>query len=116
MCEVTDEAVQRLYWACRRRSGFPGEPLDGSNGTPSTTAIIDALGLVRPSLEALAGAGNLPKHVNSIDIPSARPLQQTMSPSSATSPAQDEYLPSPTQSSFSMASMHSPTSRPTLTA
>jgi len=67
MREVTDEALQRLYWACRSRSGFPGAPLDDSNGIPSTAAIIDALGLTRPSLEDPGGPEKLPKHLNSGD-------------------------------------------------
>jgi len=112
MREVTDEALQRLYWACRSRSGFPGEPLDESNGNPSTTEILDALGLMRPSLEDLGGPETLLQHVNSSDISAARPSQHARSPSSATSHSQDDYLPSPTQSSFSMSPVHSLNSGP----
>ncbi|KAK5049560.1 hypothetical protein LTR84_004489 [Exophiala bonariae] len=116
MREVTDEALQRLYWACRSRSGFPGNPLDESNGPPSTTAIIDALGLMRPSLEDPGGVENGRTGVNSHGNSSVRPPQDATSPASATSPTQDEYLPSPTQSSFSMASMRSPESGAIITA
>jgi len=113
MREVTDQAIRRLYRACRSRSGFPGELLDESNGTPSTTAILDALGLVRPLQEDLGGTEDLPKYLYSIDSSLARPPQKAMSSSSATLPAQDNYVHSPTQSSLSMASVHSPKSRPT---
>jgi len=115
MREVTDEALQRLYWACRSRSGFPGDTPDESNGPPSTAAILDALGLMRPSLEELGCPENLHKHANPSGSPSSHPQQRVMSPPSAASLTQDEYLPSPTQSSFSMSSMaHSPKSGPSL--
>lgn len=116
MREVTDEALQRLYWACRSRKGFPGEPPDESHGPPSTTAILDALGLMRPSLEDLGAPEIPPKHINFVDTSLTRQPTQTTSASSATPPTQDEYLPSPSQSSFSIASVHSPRSGATITA
>lgn len=108
---MTDEALQRLYWACRSHSGFPGDTPDESNGPPSTAAILDALGLETPSLEELGCPENLQKHSNPSGSPSSRPQQRGVSPPSAASLMQDEYLPSPTQSSFSMSSVaHSPKS------
>ncbi|OAL30354.1 hypothetical protein AYO22_01552 [Fonsecaea multimorphosa] len=51
MREVTDLALQKLYWACRRRTGFPGDIPDESNGEVSTIDILKGLGLWRPSLD-----------------------------------------------------------------
>lgn len=104
MREVTDEALQRLYWACRSRSGFPGDPPDESNGPPSTAAILYALGLMRPSLDKTGDPEHIQKQVI-LSGNSPRPQLQAMTPSSAASSTQDECLPSPTQSSFSMSSV-----------
>lgn len=46
MREVTDNALERLYWACRRGSGFPGHIPDESNGIVTTTDILNGLGLI----------------------------------------------------------------------
>jgi hypothetical protein len=111
MREVTDTALLRLYWACRSRSGFPGHPLDESKGNPSTTAILDAMGLTAPSLEDIKCPANLQKYTSFNGSSSARPKQPGMSPKSAGSLTEEDYLPSHTQSPLSMSSMaHSPQS------
>lgn len=102
MREVTDEALQRLYWACRRGSGFPGPIPDESTGSPSTAAILDALGL-KPPLEDAGQPMNPQNRLTLSNSPSLT-HQQPMSPSSSESPTKAEYLPSPTQSCFSITS------------
>lgn len=50
MRDVTDEALQRLYWACRRHEDFPGPLPDESRGNVTTYDILVGLGLVRQDL------------------------------------------------------------------
>jgi hypothetical protein len=123
MREVTDEALQRLYRACRSKSGFPGDIPDESQGPPSTTEILDALGLVRPSLAGMGSIENLQKSVpNSLSNSTTHSdLSKTQHPETTPptkeSFAQQEYLPSPTRSSPNMESLaQSPSPRPTLAA
>jgi hypothetical protein len=101
-----DEALQRLYWACRSNSGFPGDIPDESHGPPSTTAILDALGLIISSPEERASEslqsrthGVLPSNWASYAIPSQH-QHQKIAPLTRDSSTLDEYLPSPTHSSF----------------
>lgn len=56
---MTAEAIQRLYWACRRRQGFPGDPPDESTGEVTTTAILKGLGLGEPQVEESASPRDL---------------------------------------------------------
>ena len=51
MQDVIDEALQRLYWACRQGRGFPGTIPDESSGRVSTDAILRGLGLSPPSVD-----------------------------------------------------------------
>lgn len=51
MREITDEAIQRLYWACRKRAGFPGVVPRESNGIVPTSAILHGLGLIGPHMD-----------------------------------------------------------------
>lgn len=51
MQDVIDEALQRLYWACREGRGFPGVVPDETNGRVSTDAILRGLGLSPPPVE-----------------------------------------------------------------
>jgi len=51
MREMMDEALQRLYWACRTTSGFPGSIPDDSTGVVTTEAILKGLGLMSTTLE-----------------------------------------------------------------
>ncbi|EXJ79784.1 hypothetical protein A1O3_08068 [Capronia epimyces CBS 606.96] len=53
MQDVMDEALQRLYWACRENRGFPGIIPDESSGRVSTDAILRGLGLSPPPVERL---------------------------------------------------------------
>ncbi|KAJ9497274.1 hypothetical protein H2202_007078 [Exophiala xenobiotica] len=46
-----DEALQQLYWACRHKTGFPGEVPDESTGVVTTDAILNGLGLTTPDHE-----------------------------------------------------------------
>lgn len=46
-----DEALQKLYWACREGSGFPGAIPDESSGRVSTEEILRGLGLSPPAME-----------------------------------------------------------------
>jgi hypothetical protein len=51
MQDVIDEALQRLYWACREGRNFPGIIPDESEGTVSTDAILRGLGLHPPVMD-----------------------------------------------------------------
>lgn len=51
MHDVMDEALQRLYWACREGRGFPGVVPDESSSRVSTDAILRGLGLDPPPVE-----------------------------------------------------------------
>src|SRR3954462_14488198 len=106
MREVTDEALQRLYRACRSNSGFPGDIPDESQGPPSTTTILDALGLMQPSLEHTGSTENLHRPISTslpngtTHIDASKPQHQAMTPSTEESSTQDEYFSSSTHSSF----------------
>jgi hypothetical protein len=54
MFKVMDKALQQLYWACRRKDGFPGVPPDEGTGTISTNDILEALGLIRPDVKGVS--------------------------------------------------------------
>ncbi|RVX68996.1 hypothetical protein B0A52_08063 [Exophiala mesophila] len=106
---MTDEAIQRLYWACRRSSGFPGEIPDESQGTPSTSAMLDALGLRRPILKdiGLAEDQQKPNQLSHLDCPSnassAQHQRQRITHSTEKSSAQYEYPPSPTHTTSTIS-------------
>ncbi|KIX10562.1 uncharacterized protein Z518_01646 [Rhinocladiella mackenziei CBS 650.93] len=51
MQDVMDEALQKLYWACREGRGFPGIVPEESSGRVSTDAILRGLGLHPPPVE-----------------------------------------------------------------
>jgi hypothetical protein len=121
MREVTDEALQRLYRACRINSGFPGVIPDESQGPPPTSEILDALGLMRPSLEDMGSTENLQRPVptslsNSTTHSDLSKTQHPgTTPPTKESFARCEHLPSPTRSSPNMESLaQSPNPRPTL--
>jgi hypothetical protein len=123
MREVIDEALQRLYRACRSNSGFPGVIPDESQSPPSTTEILDALGLMRPSLADVESIENLQESVpTSLSNSTTHPDPSKTSHPGTTPPtkeslAQDEHLPSPTRSSPNMESLaRSPSPRPSLAA
>ena len=120
MQEMTDEAIQRLYWACRRHSGFPGDIPDESSGPPSTSAIMDALGLKRPLLKDMGVSENQqePNQLSSSDCPSnassAQHQHQRITPSAEKSSAQNEYPRSPTDSASSMSPLAQSPPQPSL--
>ncbi|EXJ60275.1 hypothetical protein A1O7_04427 [Cladophialophora yegresii CBS 114405] len=69
MREVTDTALQRLYWACRRKTGFPGSIPDESTGVVATTDILKGMGLIRPEFDEF----ELPKEMEQTLPPADRP-------------------------------------------
>jgi len=102
MQEVMDEALQRLYWACREGRGFPGAVPDESGGRVSTDAILRGLGLSPPTMDGVAGlegSSELPldssiqfpnQPYNPADIQLNRPSVSTVSSSmSSAIPAVD---------------------------
>jgi hypothetical protein len=56
MHDIIDDALQKLYWACRNNQGFPGVIPDESNGAVSTDAILRGLGLTSPPVENVGAA------------------------------------------------------------
>jgi len=121
MREVTDEALQRLYRACRSNLSFPGDVPDESQGPPSTTEILDAMGLLPPSLADMGSTKNLQKSVpTSLSNSTTHSNLSKTSYPGTTHPtnksfAQGEHLPSPTRSSPNMESLaQSPSPRPDL--
>ncbi|KAK5437527.1 hypothetical protein LTR34_001071 [Exophiala xenobiotica] len=63
MHDVMDEALQRLYWACREGRGFPGVIPDESSGRVSANAILRGLGLDPPAVER---SGPVKSHSDSL--------------------------------------------------
>ena len=110
MREVTDEALQRLYWACRSKSGFPGDIPDESQGKPSTIAILNALGLKTTALEETRASEDLQRSTQafsetcSLQSEHSGHLSHKFSSSVREASAEDEYLPSPTLTCFSTSS------------
>ena len=51
MQDVIDEALQKLYWACREGRGFPGVVPDEGGGRVSTDSILRGLGLSPPAAD-----------------------------------------------------------------
>ncbi|ETI22956.1 hypothetical protein G647_04751 [Cladophialophora carrionii CBS 160.54] len=58
MQDIIDEALQRLYWACREGTGFPGVVPDESSGRVSTDAILRGLGLSPPRVDNQRPSGS----------------------------------------------------------
>lgn len=119
MQEITDETIQRLYWACRRSSGFPGEIPDESQGPPSTSAIMDALGLRRPLLKdiRLAEDQQKPNQLSPLasHASSAQHQRQRITPSTEKPSVQNEYSPSPTHTASTISPLaKSPKPQPSL--
>jgi len=57
MRDVMDEALQRLYWACRQKANFPGDVPDESNGIVTTDDILTGLHLSGPALNGARQTG-----------------------------------------------------------
>ena len=123
MREVTDEALQRLYRACRSNLSFPGDVPDESQGPPSTIEILNALGLMRPLLANMGSIENFQKSISTSpsnstthsDLPKTQHLGTTHPTKEPF--AQDEHLLSPTRSSPNMESLAQiPSSTPTFAA
>ncbi|KIX00984.1 uncharacterized protein Z518_10050 [Rhinocladiella mackenziei CBS 650.93] len=75
MRNVTETALQKLYWACRTKSDFPGDIPDESTGAVTTMAILKGLHLIdepRSSQES--------HHLNSAPT---KPIQIQPAPSSS---------------------------------
>lgn len=79
MLELTDEALQRLYWACRRQEDFPGVLPNELRGIVTTNDILAGLGLAGPDfIDSDAGSLNskdweTPEEETQIALPSHFP-------------------------------------------
>ena len=58
MQDIIDEALQRLYWACREGRGFPGVIPDENSGHVPTDAILRGLGLSPPPVDGTRFGGS----------------------------------------------------------
>jgi len=58
-----EEALQRLYWACRRRLDFPGNIPDEFRGVVTTAAVLEGLGIKVPGLDETGATQGLRKSV-----------------------------------------------------
>jgi len=67
MIEATDEALQRLYWACRKKSDFPGNIPDESNGFVTTAAVLDGLGINVRDLDDMGVPQEIKRPVHSFE-------------------------------------------------
>jgi len=99
MRKVMDEALQRLYWACRRQQGFPGNLPDETKGPVTTAEILEGLGLIGREMDNF-GHTECAKVANQtftspvgVHYPHAQRAQSTTS------------LPSPTDSKHGRESM-----------
>jgi len=86
MQDVIDEAMQRLYWACRQGRGFPGVVPDDSSGRVSTDDILRGLGLSPPQVDnAQANGGSsdsvLENQARLLALPSYHPPDVQSKPS-----------------------------------
>jgi hypothetical protein len=126
MREVMDEALQQLYWACRHKSGFPGEVPDESTGVVTTDAILNGLGLTTPDPEDPTSPVPRTLHKSSTENDDRHEKRQLLITLPAESDfAQDEYsaIPQPSmtvspatyarQIPTASPSLHSPTSSET---
>ncbi|KIW11306.1 hypothetical protein PV08_10606 [Exophiala spinifera] len=113
MRDVYDEAVQRLYWACRRRRDFPGDVPDESMGAVTTDAILHGLGLIGPGHEdptVPMAAGETRKDADSSaeeigpDQDHHQLLTRLSTAEGSTPNDQGDLSPTTTRSSFSSSS------------
>jgi len=84
MGDMTDIAIQKLYWACRKGTGFPGVIPNESATTITTSDILKAMGLVKPNLNALhvpQELGDSPRRVHG--KPAVQPFLQAIEPGTA---------------------------------
>jgi hypothetical protein len=75
MKEATDTAIQQLYWACRRKQGFPGQIPDESNGHVSTTDVLRGLSLLGNDFEDL----DVPREVDTQPPEPTQPFRELLS-------------------------------------
>jgi hypothetical protein len=71
MREVTDKAIQQLYWACRHKKDFPGQVPDESGGLVSTTDVLKGLGLLDDDFETL----EIPRELEVTDTKTEQPFR-----------------------------------------
>ena len=102
MREIENEALQRLYWACRKGSNFPGLLPDETDGAVTTHAILRGLGLIGPEEDEFV-LQELLKRPSTYDDKQGKPRQPTppSSPQSA-SPSDDSRGSSSRSNSFDM--------------
>ncbi|KIW61399.1 hypothetical protein PV05_01526 [Exophiala xenobiotica] len=123
MREVLDEALQRLYWACRHKMEFPGEIPDESTGVVTTEAILNGLGLTTPDQDDSTSPVTLTQHQSSTEHDDTHEKGQLLvTPPAESGFAQNEYSAIPQtpmtispstyarQISTVSPSLHSPTS------
>jgi hypothetical protein len=107
MREATDRALQRLYWACRKGIGFPGQIPDESKDVVTTMDILKGLSLIDPEFEAF----ELPNDVECAKSES-KGAADTDRPIRAVEPHRQEALDSQTPSpSCSTSGLPLPTGR-----
>jgi hypothetical protein len=75
MKEATDTAIQQLYWACRRKQGFPGQIPDESSGQISTTDVLRGLGLLGDDFEDL----DVPREIDTQAPEPTQPFRELLS-------------------------------------
>lgn len=98
MREVMDDALQRLYWACRRKASFPGDVPDESTGVVTTDAILRGLHLSGPTLDG-------PKQP---DRPGGSHEHDSRGHQTITPPAEPDSIRSDSATSISQSSLASP--------
>ena len=98
MREVTDNALQRLYWACRGGTGFPGQVPDESQSPVTTSDILKGLCVVKPDFDEF----NLPRNTDQA-IYTANAASEKDPPFQVIKPRDEEEL----DDGGSTASMHS---------
>lgn len=104
MCEVMEEALHRLYWACQTGSGFPGTvpPEIEENGAVTTTAILESMGLSPPTLED-SPFPQEPNNAAASQQPVSFPERQSFGPSGATTQGPLPTITSPVNTTMTVS-------------
>lgn len=103
MREVMDEAIQRLYWACRHKTNFPGHVPDESTGVVTTDAILKGLGLSGTALDGARPPPDQPGGNHDHDGPHPQIITSPVEPD----PLRSDNATSPARSSFASPSTYS---------
>jgi hypothetical protein len=89
MREALGEALQQMYWACRRRPDFPGDVPEEPTGLVTTDAILRELGLMGPALEDPTSSQASEQHEYTIKDQNQAQIRQL----SMTPPAESDFTP-----------------------